>query len=260
MVVVPPVVLASFTVSGILAVAIPLLVGELLRRRLGVRWGVYSAGCIMFVFSLARLPLNASFSGAVERSLSGDLLRFLLIAFPSLTTAIFEELARFSAFRILIKDLSWENGVMYGAGHGGFESILMAGLNVVVTGLTLIISPAVVPPEQVQAISALPAIIPMAGLYERIMDIAINIGLSIMVLRCVARTKYVYLGLAIVIHFILNLSASYLSGFGIQWSSMIVTAFAIPLTLYAAVTRDSSQPENTELEPEMLDEKPGNVL
>jgi len=188
--------------------------------------------------------LNSFFSQSIEQSLSGDLLRFLLIAFPSLTTSIFEELARFSAFRILIRDLNWENGVMYGAGHGGFESILMAGLNVVVTALTLIIFPAAMPPEQIQAIAALPAYIRIAGLYERIMDIAINIGLSIMVLRCVARTNYLYLGLAVVIHFILNLSASHLSSFGIQWSSLIVTAFAVPLILYVALTRNSRQPEN----------------
>lgn len=47
MVAVPLPFLASFFVSGVLAIAVPLLLGEALRRRLGVGWGVYSAGCVI---------------------------------------------------------------------------------------------------------------------------------------------------------------------------------------------------------------------
>lgn len=229
--------LASFFVSGVLAIAVPLLLGEALRRRLGVSWGVYSAGCVMFVFSLARLPLNSAVSQVLERSFSGDLQWFLLLAFPSFTAGIFEEFARFSAFRLLIKKLSWENGVMYGAGHGGFESILLVGLNVLITAITFILFPSTIPPEQLQAIAALPAYVPLVGLYERLIAIAIHIGLSVIVLQCVIHKRYIYLWLAVALHFVLNFSALAVSRFGILWSELAATAFAVTLFLYVRRVR-----------------------
>ena len=177
---VPLPLLASLIVSGVLEIAVPLILGLMLRRMLKVSWRTYVVGCVMFAISLVRMPLNYAVSNTLETTLTGALLQFLLLAFPSLTAGLFEESARFAAFRLLVKERSWKNGVMYGAGHGGFESIFLAGVSVLSTAIVITLFPSMLPPEQLQAIAALPAHLPLVGLYERLMAITIQIGLSVL--------------------------------------------------------------------------------
>lgn len=49
----------------------------------------------------------------------------LLVAFPSLTAGIFEESARYIAYKYIVKDHSFGNGLTLGSGHGGIDT----GLN-----------------------------------------------------------------------------------------------------------------------------------
>jgi uncharacterized membrane protein YhfC len=61
----------------------------------------------------------------------------MLIALPSLTAGVFEETARYIAYRFLLKEHNMENGLIYGVGHGGIESIMLVGVNVVTIGFFL---------------------------------------------------------------------------------------------------------------------------
>lgn len=234
---VPLPLLASFIVAGVLEIAVPLILGLMLRRRLGVSWRTYTVGCVMFSLSLVRIPLNHVVSQALERAVSGVPLWFLLLAFPSFTAGLFEESARFVAFRLLIKERSWEDGVMYGAGHGGFESMLLAGVAVLGTAIVIAFFPSTMPPEQLQAIAALPAYLPLVGLYERLVAITIQIGLSVLVLQCFIHMRLIYLGIAIALHFMINFLALATAPFGIMWSELVATAFAAALYLYIRRTR-----------------------
>ncbi|MFQ6054002.1 MAG: YhfC family glutamic-type intramembrane protease, partial [Candidatus Bathyarchaeia archaeon] len=189
-------------------------------------------GCVMFTVSLVRLPLNSAVAGAWGRSTTGALGRLLLLAFPSFTAGLFEESARFAAFRLLIRERNWETGVMYGAGHGGFESMALVGLSVVSTVVAVVLFPSMIPPGQLQAIAAMPAYLLLVGLYERLAAITIQIGLSVLVLQCFIHMRLIYLALAVAIHFAIDFVALALLRFGILWPELAATAFALASYLY----------------------------
>jgi uncharacterized membrane protein YhfC len=241
--------LFTFLAAGIMEIAIPIALGVAIWKRLNVGWRAYAVGCCMFTLSMIRLPLNQFSSMMIAMSTSGTMAWLLLRAFPSFTAGLFEEVSRFAAFRLLVKDLRWAEGVMYGAGHGGIESILLIGLTVLTTAITLAFSPASLPPEQLQMIATLPWHFPLIGLYERLMAIVIQIGLSVMVLQCYIQKKNMYLMLAITIHFAIDFAVLALVQYGVFWAELVATLFAAVMYLYLMrerhleVSRDSSASE-----------------
>src|SRR5699024_12503314 len=49
--------------------------------------------------------------------------------YASLAAGVFEEIGRFIGFRFLLKKFrSWKDGIAYGIGHGGIESMLVVGM------------------------------------------------------------------------------------------------------------------------------------
>lgn len=224
--------MASFIVSGVLEIAVPLILGVVLHRRFGVSWRTYVVGCVMFALSLVRMPLNSTVSQIIGRNLSGGLMWFLLLAFPAFTAGLFEESARFAAFRLLIKERNWESGVMYGAGHGGLESMLLAGVSVLSTAVVMALYPSAMPPGRLQAIAALPVYMPLVGLYERFMAITIQMGLSVLVLQCFVQMRFAYLWDAIFLHFAVDFMALATSRYGVLWPEVVATASATAFYLY----------------------------
>jgi uncharacterized membrane protein YhfC len=163
----------------------------------------------------------------------------LLIAIPSLTAGIFEETARYLGLRYLIKDDSFEKGLTYGAGHGGIESILLVGLNVLSVGVTLLRSPEALPQAQLDSLLAAPFYLPLVGVYERIMAMGVQIGFSIMVLVSIRRKDVKYLLTAIGLHVLMDFLAVYVVGYSILYSELLITGFAVGLGYWAIkVLRD----------------------
>jgi len=222
-----------FIVSGLLEIIIPLIIGFYLTRRLGTSWKTWFVGALMFIVSLIRIPLNTFVSQLVLSSPNSPITFSLLVLIPSLTAGLFEETARYVGFRYLIKDDTYEKGLMYGAGHGGIESILIVGVSVLSVGVILFTSPEVLPPGQLEAILATPAYLPLVGLYERLMVMIIQIGLSIMVLESVRRKDARHLLAAIGIHALLNFMSISVAGFGVIISELLITGFAVGVGYWA---------------------------
>lgn len=220
---------SAFIVSGLLEIFIPVAVGFYVIRRFDTSWRNWFSGALMFLVSLIRIPLNGYITQLI---LAGTLTSFtysLLVLAPSLTAGIFEETARYIGFKLLIKDTAYERGLMYGAGHGGIESMLLVGLNVLSVGVVLMTNPQALPPEQLLQVIATPVYLPFVGVYERIMAMIVQIGLSIMVLESIRRSDKRYLLAAVGIHTLLNFLAVSAVGTGVIVSEMTVTAFAIGL-------------------------------
>jgi uncharacterized membrane protein YhfC len=152
---------------------------------------------------------------------------------PSLTAGIFEETARFLGLRSLIKDDSYETGLIYGAGHGGIESILIVGINVFTVGFILLTNPETFPPIQLDAILTTPAYLPLVGLYERIMAITIQISFSIMVIESIRRKDFKYFLAAVGLHALLDYLAVILINYGILYSEILITGFALGLGFWS---------------------------
>lgn len=217
-----------YVLSGLLEIAVPIALGFYLRRRLNVSWRWFFLGALFFIASLIRLPLNQYVSLAIlTRGVGGSHMWLLLSAFPSLTAGVFEEAARYVAYRFVMKEHSMSNGLMYGAGHGGIESILVVGVNVTILGALLLLKPSLLQPQIVDAVQMSPAYMPLIGLYERIMAMTIQIGLSVMVLESFRRSNMRYLLLAMILHFALDFIALSTLKYGVLYPELAATGFAL---------------------------------
>jgi uncharacterized membrane protein YhfC len=218
-----------FVFSGLLEIIIPLALGFYVTRRFGTRWKTWFVGALMFIVSMIRVLLNTYTSQLVLTVPISPLTYSLLIIIPSLTAGIFEETARYVGFKYLIKDHSYEKGLTYGAGHGGIESILLVGVNVLSIGVVLLMSPEVLPPTQLDALLVTPVYLPLVGLYERIMVMIAQIGFSIMVLESIRKKDVKYLVVVIGLHALLNYLAVSIVGYGVLYSELLITGFALGL-------------------------------
>ena len=143
-----------------------------------------------------------------------------LIFFFALTAGIFEEVGRYLGFRFLLKKhLSWKNGVAFGIGHGGFEAIALVGTTTINNFVNSIMINAGTFDTQVAPqlgemanylkqvlVETEPIMFFFAGV-ERMATLAVHIGLSVMVLYAVKKSKPFYLFAAIIIHGIFNIPA-----------------------------------------------------
>ncbi len=223
----------SFLVSGFIEIALPLVFAFILIKRLHTGWKTWFIGAMMFLLSLIRIPLNTFLTNIAVSGTINYITYLLVYLIPSLTAGIFEESARYIGLKYLIKDESYENGLTYGAGHGGIESIFLVGINVFTLGIILLTSPESLPQMQLYSIQSTPWYLPLVGAYERIMAMIIQISLSIMVLEALRTKQIKYLGIAILAHTAVNyLSASAVS-YSVLYAELVVTGFAIGLGQWA---------------------------
>jgi uncharacterized membrane protein YhfC len=206
---------SSFVISGLIAVSLPLAIGLFLTRKYGTSWRVFNIGCFMFIASLVRIPLNQQFQLFLNNMSLGGLTWVFAIGFPSLTAGIFEEVARYTAFRYLVKEHT--------------------------------INPGAIPPDQLAAIEAMAFYMPFVGLYERLMAITVHLSLSVMVLLSFRTKNILYLVSAVLVHFLLNFVALSVMSFGIIYTELVSTVFALILG-YWLITHAIPSIENTKTE------------
>lgn len=219
---------AVYVFSGALEILVPFGLGFMLRRRLGVRWRWFFVGAVMFLASLVRFPLNQYVSSAVLTQGYGNTMTMLILAaFPSLTAGIFEEGARYIAYRYVIEDHGLKEGFMYGAGHGGIESVFIVGVNVLTMGILLLVNPSSLPQPILASILMSPAYLPLVGLYERLGSITLQIGLSVMVLEYFRRKDVRYLAGAVALHFLVDFVALATLRYGWVYPELALTVAAL---------------------------------
>lgn len=151
--------------------------------------------------------------------------------YGSFAAGIFEETARLLAYLFIIKTTrDWADGVGYGVGHGGIEAVMVAGLasinNLVAS---VMINSGSIKPDAAAGVTAeqISAQINVAndstamffiGGFERIFALAVQIGLSLVVLYAVKQKKLRFFFLAILLHAALNLPAGFFQrGIGNIW-------------------------------------------
>lgn len=196
--------------AGVIALAV------VLKRRLPGRWVWWGAGALAFVASqLLRIPLLAAVSIGAAGATT------VIMAVQLLTSGLFEETARYAVMRWLVKDVrSWPPAVMFGAGHGGIEAIILFGfglINVTVLvlgGDALVTQAQAASPQQaealraqIQALQNTPVWAYGLGIYERVLAIVLHIAFSIMVMRAVRGDGAKWLLAAMAAHVAVNTAA-----------------------------------------------------
>jgi len=139
--------IAAFGMSLLVQVGFPLFMTLRFRRRTRAPWTAFFCGGIVFaVFQLFTwLPLSFYVDTVVEARIQSEEWAFLWMLAVGLATSLIEEGGRLVGFRWLGRhghSLQWRNGVMYGLGHGGVETVLfIAGLTFVNLLAYLALSP-----------------------------------------------------------------------------------------------------------------------
>lgn len=200
-------VISSLTVfflilSVFLCVILPTVLSAIMVIRHKASWKAFIAGAIVFIIAqpLLRLPILGKLGDTAWFTLfyiSNPMLYLILLG---LSAGIFEEVGRFLGLRFMLKkELSWENGIVFGLGHGGAEAFILVGINylAMISGFFR--------GETVISLLNTPPGLFLAGGIERILAITAHIGMTMLVLYSVKSGKKRYLFYAILFHTILDI-------------------------------------------------------
>ncbi|MCK9306237.1 MAG: YhfC family intramembrane metalloprotease [Methanoculleus sp.] len=245
-----PLVVATFAIVALLEIVVPLALGYWIVKRFGISWKVFALGALSFIvvqvvhaplvlvtqtpLYLAVLPLGTTAALAV------------LAIYLGLMAGLFEEVGRYLVYRYLFRrqeiPLTRENGLLFGVGWGGVESMIVA--LIVLSGMVSYIAltgdgglvplpddPAV--QAQVDALQALTPLDILPGLAERMMTITLHIAWSLMVLAAVVYGKKGLLVLTILWHAAVDAAAVYLAETqGLVVTEAVVFVFAVIALAY----------------------------
>ena len=127
---VTPTAIIIMALVGLFTLVLPLGLGIFFWRKSKGRWRFFFIGCIIFpvfVLILERTAHSLLLYGAPGAVLQRNI--WLYAFYAGLMAGVFEECGRWLAFKL---SLRWSRGpgdaLMYGAGHGGIEAILLAGM------------------------------------------------------------------------------------------------------------------------------------
>lgn len=221
----------------------------LARKRFQGRWGLFLAGALTFFISqiCLRLPLIQFVLPNFEWYLVLPFHLWHLGFFLGATAALFEEVARWLAMRVLKRRGRLEpglgNGFAFGLGHGGIEAVFLVGINALVMLVMTVLSPGASP----VGMFPLEAGKMLASGVERLSTLAFHVGASLIVMYGIAARKEArYLLLAFVLHTVTDAAVIILPtrfGVGIMAMEICIAVFggatlAIGIILFTKKRKD----------------------
>lgn len=220
----------------------PLAVAWFAARRLQVTWRYFAYGAVIFLLFqlISRVPLVLTLQGLIGPRLEASRpLLFGWLAALALSAGLAEEIGRYVGYRWLFREeKTWARSVMYGIGHGGFESIVLVG-GLTILGLINLIALSTMDlnslplsteqraqvEQQLAAVAAQPEWLPLVGAWERLWTLPVHVALSVMVLQVFRRGQMRWLWFAVGAHTLVNLVAV---GIGPAFGLAGMTAIIVP--------------------------------
>lgn len=214
----------SFVSAIAIEVLFPIAIAIWIHKKYQVRWKFFFYGVLIFTLSqvLTRIPaMKVAEHFLADAFIKSDALVMGWMILAAFTAGLFEEVGRYLGIKFLWKkeEKTFQKGVMYGVGHGGFESILVG----VVVSLSLFSALALtaanvslLTPQEEQARMIFLNMswwMPLLGGIERIFTLVIQVSFSIIVLQCFLRNNRLWLLVAIGYHFFVDLVAVMMTHF-----------------------------------------------
>ena len=204
--------------NGLIMIGMPIVLGIYLARRTGQHWKLFLVGVVLFVASqVLHIPFNLVVLNPILEQLGfgdGGLDAGLLVGalLLGLSAGLFEEITRWLGLRYWIKEArSWNSALMYGAGWGGIEAILL-GLVVLWALVQALLYQqgalqGLIPPEQLELVDTqfaayweTPLFLNLLGAVERSFALMLHLSLSVMVMRVFTHSNRLWLVAAIAWH------------------------------------------------------------
>lgn len=253
---VPMSTMIAMALNLLLGLMIPAVLYLVMKKRFGGNRIAFFTGCgimLVFAFILESIVHSIVLGGSMGSTISNHI--WLYGLYGASMAAIFEETGRLVAFKFILKKYRENDGtaLLYGVGHGGFEAfyiLFFSGVNnltfatLINSGNTAALTTGLSGAALAQVEATIQQMLEISwGIFllspiERIAAIILHISLSVLVWFAVKEKKYVFYGMALLLHFLLDFVAvvvnSLLAGLGITgtiiteviiWTMAIVSAF-----------------------------------
>lgn len=237
--------IAAMAFSALIGIAIPVALYIILRRK-GANHLPFWTGAVTFVlfaFVLEQIAYFFFMKTALWTTITANI--FLYGVVGGLFAGVFEETGRFLAFKTVLRKKRGNdhNALMYGAGHGGVESVILLSAGMVINILfSLQFNAGLNSPfgglNEAQQLLNLPFWMFLVGAVERIAAVVIHVSLSVLVWFAAKNGKRFWLfPLAIFLHLLVDAVAVILSRTGVNvWIiEGVVYVLAIAFALLAVV-------------------------
>jgi len=221
---IPPALVITTAMAVVFVIGYPLALGVIVRKKFAVGWKYFWFGALVFlVFQLlTRVPMVTVLQATVLRHLllTSTAFTWIWLAILAITAGLFEEVGRYVGYRLFLRrePKTWAKAVMFGLGHGGLESMVVVGGQIVLTAINDVVLTTInvntLPPAQRQgvlqlfaAINAEPFWLPLLAAWERLWTIPVQIALAVMVVQVFRRQQIRWLFLAILFHALVDFLA-----------------------------------------------------
>lgn len=243
--------IAAMVISVLIIVFIPVGLVVALRRRHSIALRPVAVGAAVFMVSqvLLRMPLLSFLGGQPWFPAAGSFTGVLLLAFSA---GLFEEVGRFIGFKYFLRrHRQWRDGLAFGLGHGGIEAVALVGTTFIINILMgLAINSGTFDATFAQNLGSQAATVKelltgtpsshfLLGGIERVLTLAIHVALSILVLYGVVQGRARFLGLAIVLHGIVNIAGFLVMqpGYGIWLAEGYLLIWAVAALMFIRRSR-----------------------
>jgi uncharacterized membrane protein YhfC len=212
-------------ISALIGIAVPAVLYVIFRKKNKANHLPFWVGCVTFVlFALVLEQLMYSFlmKTPIWATITGNV--WLYGAVGGFFAGLFEETGRYVAFKTVLRKKRGNdaNALMYGAGHGGIEAVILLSVSMIVNVIFALQFNAGIP-SQLGTLDAgqqminTPSWIFLVGAVERLSAVTIHVALSVLVWFAAKNNKKFWLfPLAILLHLIVDAVAVILSGLGVN--------------------------------------------
>jgi len=231
----------AITLALLITIVLPVAAGFWLNRRLGVPIRLVTYGALGYFLVQALVTMAFSGVNALAKdstiALSGESLNTTQILLSVFLGALFGVLIRWLGMRYLSKDLdNLEAAYGIGVGYGGAESILLVGLPLLTTFITMLsnmnidlqtsaLEPAVI--QQIEVLWQVPAYIPLIGSLERIAALVMHITVTILILQVFIGKSKLWLLAAFGLEMVVNGLIVGLAEVGLQYGWVILISLVL---------------------------------
>ncbi|MFN2144218.1 MAG: YhfC family intramembrane metalloprotease, partial [Anaerolineales bacterium] len=254
--------------NALLMIGLGLGLGMLLAKRFGLSWGLFGAGALTFIGSqVLHIPfnnylLNPLLAKITPQPTPGSTQLVIWALLLGLSAGVFEETARYLVLRFWRRDVTtWKKSLMFGAGHGGTEAIILGVLAFVafiqISYYTRTGTAALQASMDAARFNALNATIAaywntqwyehLWGAFERMSVLPVHLAATVLVFRSVNRRQFGWYLAAILWHALVDFVAVFASQ---TWSIPITEGIIFLLGLLGvaivfAMRTPDPEPEET---------------
>ena len=204
------------------SIAFPVVLLIVIKKKYKTGIAPFFVGCavwIGFAMILEQIMHSVILNSSVGTTITGNI--YLYALYGGLAAGLFEETGRFVAMKFWLKKYYANpyNSIMYGAGHGGIEVLLLLGVtninNIIYSVLynsglsNVLLDPLpddakMIVMDSFMALRETSPLAYLAGDFERIVAVMLHISLSVLVWISVVYGKKALFPLAIFLHFFMD--------------------------------------------------------